>query len=372
MAIDVRKFINVNITHHEQPVVLSSRDTAVLITSEGTPGVKFLATSITEWNNHVGETVFTNTRPYVEQFFAHGGVKLLVVEGATGSDLITMEDKYIVGAVVGQTLSQAKALATSLDNLVGVHRKLLITRVEHKDIYIETLDELGQPTGNFELVNPELSGLNSLIVKYTEHKGAEMAVAAYLTRVDVYGTNTVHDYAFTKESIPLNTINPINNSLFDILEGFNFNFNISLAGANRNVGGNLTNGRPVINEFMLIVLHQTVTDQLLSLLVTKVKGNQALSAMRTILSQELNRYVTNGYLDTNKTWNAEDWKVTHNAQEFLIITKDTPLPLGYWIQVLPWNSLDKTGEQAKQTPPIYIVVSDSFGIRKIEVIGGVI
>ena len=52
----------------------------------------------------------------------------------------------------------------------------------------------------------------------------------------------------------------------------------------------------------LIVLHQTVTDRLLTLLAQKIKGNAGVSAIYTTIAGELNRYVTNGYLSTDKVW----------------------------------------------------------------------
>lgn len=360
MAIDVRKFINVNIGYSTRPSVISQRNTAVLITSEGTPTTQTLVSSKGEWDVYKSGKTFTNTTPYVETFFAHGGVNLLVVEGASGSDALNLPDKFIVVAVVGQTLNQMKTLAGSFDSLEGVHRKLLLGRVKYSDLYQDGYTD------------PALTGYNSLIVKYSEHNGAEMAIAAYLTRVNIYGVNTVHDYAFTIENIVPDVSNEIDDALFDVLTELNFNFNIPIGGATRNIGGNLTSGRSVINEFMLIVLHQTVTDNLLVLLMSKIKGNQGLSAIRGVITQELNKYVTNGYLDTNKIWKLDDWVVNHNSQDFTIIKKSTPLTLGYRVQVLPWSALSDSDRDLRKAPPIYIILADSYGIRHIEVTGEVI
>lgn len=357
MSVDVRKFIDVNITHSNQPSIVNARDTVVLITSEGATDVKKLLTSKAEWDAYKEGKVFTNTDPYVQIFFANGGAKLLLVEAASTSIATTLEDKYIVIASVGLALNDAKTLATTFDaTLKGTHRKILLARAINTDLAIL----------------PTLKGLYSLAVKYSERVGAEMAIAAYLSKIKIEGTNTVHDYSFTAETIEADTTVQITDSLFDTLSADNVNFNLNLAGATRNIGGNMTSGYALVNEYMLIVLHQTVTEQLLALLVTKIKGNKALSSIRTVLSQELNSYVQNGYLTTNKRWTHEDWTVVHNGIEFVIIEQNTPISLGYYVQVLPWSALTANEIAAHQAPPIYIVIADSYSVRKLALIGEVI
>lgn len=357
MSVDVRKFIDVNITHANQPSIVNTRDTIVLITSEGATDVKKLLTSKAEWDAYKEGKVFTNTDPYVQMFFENGGAKLLLVESASTSDAITLEDKYIVIAVVGLTLNDAKTLATTFDSsLEGTHRKILVARATNSDLAIL----------------PTLTGLQSLAVKYSETVGAEMTIAAYLSKIKIEGTNTVHDYSFTAETLEADFTVPVTDALFDELSENNVNFNLNLAGATRNIGGNMTSGYALVNEYMLIVLHQTVTEQLLALLVTKIKGNKALSSIRTVLSQELNAYVQNGYLATNKRWTHEDWIVVHNGVEFIVIEQNTPITLGYYVQVLPWSALTAAEIAAHQAPPVYIVLADSYGVRKISLIGEVI
>lgn len=357
MSVDVRKFIDVSITHSNQPSIVNARDTVVLITSEGATGVKKLLTSKAEWDDYKEGKVFTNTDPYVQMFFANGGAKLLLIENASASIATTLEDKYIVIAVVGLTLNDAKTLATTFDSsLKGTHRKILLARATNADLAIL----------------PTLTGLQSLAVKYSETVGAEMTIAAYLSKIKIEGTNTVHDYSFTAETLEPDFTVPVTDTLFDELSENNVNFNLNLAGSTRNIGGNMTSGYPLVNEYMLIVLHQTVTEQLLALLVTKIKGNKALSSIRTVLSQELNKYVQNGYLATNKRWTYEDWTVVHNGAEFTIIKQNTPISLGYYIQVLPWSALTANEIAAHQAPPIYIVIADSYSVRKLTLIGEVI
>jgi len=354
MGIDVRKFIDVNITHASRPSSTNVRDTVVLITSEGTAGVRFLANSKAEWDEHAKGSIFTSTNQYVDIFFANGGSKVLVIEASSGSIATTLDDIHILIVVVNQTLNDAKTLATTFDStLQGPHRKILIARATNADISVD----------------PLTNGINSLAVKYSETLGAEMCIAAYLSKIKIYGNNTVHDYAFTQETISSDIVNVIDNTLFDTLSSYNFNFNIPLGGATRNIGGNMTSGHSLVNEYMLIVLNQTVTEQLLSLLVTKIKGNKALSSIVTVLSQELNSYVQNGYLTTNKSWSYDDWTVVHNNIEYIIIEKNTQLNLGYHVQVLPWSSLNSQDIAQHKAPPIYIVIADAYSVRKLAIYG---
>lgn len=357
MGIDIRKFVDVNVTHSKQHARKNIRDTVALITSEGETGKIKEVSSLQEWLTYVGSSTFTNTTIYVRTFFAHGGVKLRVYEGSSQSIATDIENEYIALAVVGLSLNDAQVLATTFDaSLTGIKRKILLSRAVYSDVQTD----------------PNVTGINSLAVKYSETVGAEMAIGAYLSRIKIEAVDSVHDYAFTTESIQKDVVNTVDDALFDTLQSYNFNFNLDLSGASRNIGGNMTSGKSLINEYMLIVLHQTVTEQLLALLVTKLKGNKALSSIRTVLSQELNTYVRNGYLATDKQWTHDDWVTVHNATEYTIIEKNTPISLGYYIQVLPWSALDAQMASDKQAPPVYIVIADSYSVRKLTLIGEVI
>ena len=118
--------------------------------------------------------------------------------------------------------------------------------------------------------------------------------------------------------------------------------------------------------FMLICLHQTLTERLTELLVTKIKYNQSgLAQISAVLNKELQKYVDNGYLTTNKTWSEEDLYY----RGVLIIKKNTPLLLGYKYVILPFSTLSDTERQENALPEIYILIADSYGIRKINISG---
>ena len=144
-----------------------------------------------------------------------------------------------------------------------------------------------------------------------------------------------------------------------------------LDGATETIG-NLKNGADLVNSYTLIVLHQTLTQRLLELLATKIKGSKGLAQIYATIAQELEAYRSCGYLTTDKIWSEEDLVVTYNSQNYTVITKGTPLNSGYAIKVLPFSSLTVPDKTERKTPPIYVIIADQYGIRKITVNGEVI
>lgn len=372
--IDLRKLVNINIQSSNFSTSSSIRDTVVLITNESNIESHIVSSKV-ELEQRYPKATYPLIEKYGSVFFDNGGSKLLVLpRGADDLDTITnLDDKYIIVAIMGLSFSDAKNLATSLDNLKGIHRKILLVRTTNSDLTIPASGVEGEegyiPAQD---IGPTLANYDSLAIKFSDQIGAEMAIGAYLSRIRVYGSNTVQDYCFTPETIKESTTPKIDDSLYDALQEANWNFNLELGGAVRNIGGNLGSGKSLVNEYMLIVCHQTLTEALLKLLVTKIKGNSALAAIRAVLTQELNNYVINGYLTKDKIWENEDWVVERNGVNYPIISKNHPLTQGFHIQVLPLSSLTSAEKAEHKTPPIYVILADSYSIRVIEVNGGVI
>ena len=351
MSIDIRTFVDVNIIHNKTSSANSVRDTIVLFTEEGVANQDNTYRSYTDF--HAAKSTLVESDKYAKVFFENGGNKLRLIEGITNAqtdlaDAITaLDDKYIV---IATTMSAAfmKAIAITRDASVeGIHKKILLCRLNADDA----------------------DATPGLAVKYSAVDGAEMTIAAYLSNIEVYGQNTVHDYDFTKEVI--SEVGTDDQTLLDTCMEHNFNIDIYLAGANRNIGGNLKDGEDLVNSFMLIVCQQTLTEVLLYALTTKLKGEIGLSSIRTVMSQELNNYVSNGYLTTDKVWGDTALTETYNGQTWTIIDANTPLQLGYYITILPITSLTTADKTARKTPPIYVILADEYGIRKIVVQGEV-
>ena len=365
-GINVKNFVDINIQRNVSSVSSGTRDTVVLFTPDGTSSTTKLITSYEE--ALTSYTSNANTLAYLKIFFDNGGVKCLVIEGiaytALTTDIIAdLDDKYILVAAVVPNASVAdgyskfKTLAATRaadEKVYGVNEKLLLTRSA-----VYTDEDLTK----------------DLVVKYSTVLGAEMSIAAYLTQIDVYKQNTVFDYMFTPEVLSDTTpygAETLTNTEYETIIGRNYNVDIRLAGRTLNSGGNCKNGEDVTNTFVCIVLQQTLTDRLVELLTTKIKNSSGLSQIYTTISQELEYYRSAGYLTTDKIWTKDDLTITYNLQTFNIISKGTALPTGYMIRVLPLTSLSEADKLARKTPPIYVIIADQFGIRKITLNGEVI
>ena len=87
---------------------------------------------------------------------------------------------------------------------------------------------------------------------------------------------------------------------------------------------------------------------------------------------ELAKYLNSNYLTTDKAWKAEDLTIVKNNKEYTIITKGTALLQGYKVVILPLYSLTEQEKQERKAPYIYVILADSYGIRKVAINGEVI
>lgn len=363
--IDIRRFVDIDIRHHISTNVKSTRQTAILFTTEGnqTAETSEEYSSFSEFKNGVfykgGAKETTNTYKYAAMYFANSGVKLKVIAINTFSDaesfvssvkliLAKLSNEYIVIAYAGDSTSFMTSLATNLTSDAkydGVAQKIILAR------------SAGQVSA---------SSINNFAVKVSSVVGAEMTIAAYLSKIDVYGTNTVQDYMYTVEQSydsNIDLASDITDEVYSNIIDANNNVDIYLSNAVRNCGGNLTNGLDLVNQFVLIILHQVLTERVLAILASKVKGQIGLAAIHTAMANEMTNFIRNGYLSTDEIWTDETKSVSYNGLTYDIIEKNTALTAGYKIVILPIMSLSETDKIKHSTPPIYIVLADSEGIR---------
>lgn len=349
--INITKFVNINIAHHASSSISALRDTAVLFSSVEGDDVEY--TSQTYNESSISDT---NEKDYLNVFFNCGGNKIKVYRGITlenvQSKLANLPYEQIVVGFVGsiftyEVLTGQNGIVNNY-SLSGIYTKLFLVRTTSAT---------------------DTSVIENLIVKYSTKNGAEMSIAAYLTNVEIYGVNSIKDYAFTTEPDELAESN--DDTILNNVLNNNMNVDMTLANSTRNLGGNTKAGREIINEFTLIVLQQTITEKVLNVLASKVRGNSGISAIYTAIVAELNKYLTNGYLTTSKYWKDNDWVVNVNNKNYTIINQNTALPNGYYVTVLPISSLSESDISAHKCPNIYIVLADSYGIRKVEISGEV-
>lgn len=350
--IDITRFVNINIAHHATSSINALRDTAVLFSAaEGDD------TEYTIANYNPNDISDATEKAYLNIFFNSNGNKVKVYRGITTANAATklaaLPYTQIVVAFAGAAFTYAaiKAIVNARNSATGadgIYTKLFLAATN---------------------AATDTDKIENFIVKYSSVLGAEMSIAAYLTNVQIYGVNSVKDYAFTSE---LSTLKESSDDtvLGNVLDN-NMNVDMELAGAVRNLGGNTKYGRDLVNEFVLIVLQQTITETVLDVLTSKVRGNSGISAIYTSIVAELNKYLTNGYLTTDKVWKYESWVESVNNKNYTIIDKNTPLPNGYYVNILPLSSLTDAQIAAHQCPKIYIVLADSYGIRKVVINGEV-
>lgn len=366
--IDVRKFVDINI---QAPVIRSidaTRKTVVLFTPEGVNGTIVEFESYEDAVAALNSITFANTLKYLRVYFANGGLICRVIQGMAYTALSTtvlkaLANDYIVVACVipdadidtayPSTLDLAQAMEADA-NVYGVNEKIILARTT-----------IGTDTGVAK----------NFVVKYSTVAGAEMTIAAYFSQINVHRANSVWDYCFTPEisgDKDINLAEDIDTTTFETLMANNYNVDISLGGAARDLGGNMKNGQDAINEYIRIVLHQTLTQRLIDLLVSKIKGSSGIGEIYTAIAQELEIYRDAGYLTTDKIWTADDLTKVYNQQQYTIIEKGTPLTTGYHIRVLPLTSLTVEDRASRKAPPIYVILADQYGIRQITINGEVI
>ena len=393
--IDLKRFVDINIQKQVEPVIVGTRDTTVLFSYETISqsatydnNKTTTTTTLTEYTissyaeakmvfatandgyttriyvyNGVKYTLtsYANTSDnsladllkYCKVYFDNGGSKLYIKytnKDKLATDVENLDNKYICITCVNNDTDIVAAATTRAANntIYGINEKLLITRTTDKTF---------------------TTSVKNLITKYSSVTGAEMTIAAYLSQIDVYGIDTIYDYAFTQETI---AAEDLTDAEYGTLNSNNVNVDIVLANATRNCGGNCTDGADIVNNFVRIILHQTLTDRLLNLLTTKLKNSTGVSKIYTVMTDELEKYKTSGYLTIDKIWTKDTLKIEYNDTAYTIIEQGTPLINGYFVKVLPLSSLTESDKLAHKAPLIYVIIADQYGIRKITINGDVI
>ena len=371
--IDVRRFVNVDIVQHVETQISGSRDTLVLYTHEGTKGrisgnttdVITDAEKLASWtaaSKIYNASAFPDTNKYLSVYFDNAGARVVVIEGYDYTDITADMIKALPTELIMIGLCSAEANA---EDAYDALKQLCVTRANDQDVYgITEKIFFGRTTAK-----DDEDVVENFCAKYSNVYGAEMTMAAYVSGIDVYGINTVNDYMYTAEVIDEEVLT---DEEYEQLSLNNLNVDTYLAGGVRNLGGNLKNGADFVNSFVRIMLHQTLTERLLELLVTKLKNYNGVGRIYSTICKELENYRGCGYLTTDKTWTDETLKVTVNGISYDIIEKGTALINGYHVKVLPLSALTDTQKAAHQAPPVYVIVADQYGIRSITVNGEII
>ncbi len=399
--IDIRNFVDINIIKGKTATIQSSRPITVLLTTNDdidiSEPIKF--TSLQEVYDELaagmieatpGQIKATVLYNYAKVYFENGGIELLTVyidptklnqDFTVSSDfsetyLNNLNDESIIIALAIETANTYSGLyMNSISNqyysqldsngnklMYGVKRKIFIGSIAYTN-------DTGYSSQDVAFKMIDIS----------KQLGGEMTIAAYLNQIDFYKQDSVMDYCYTLENLDVSTFVELSDINTVIKNAFSKNMNITIGLGNaqndentigRNIGGNLVNGDDIVNTFSLIVLQQTLSQRILNTLAQKIKGNAGITALYATISQELNKYVQDGYLTTDRVYTGEDINVSDSlGNKYLLLEKGTALTAGYIVKILPLSSLTQEDIEQRKAPLIYIILSDSYGIRKIEIIG---
>lgn len=365
MSVSLKHFVDVNIKQHVSSAILGTRKTVALFTEEKKQSVTDML--VTSDNYEDSCQGMTSTLQSLKVFFDNGGQEAHVycdtTEIASGSSfaekVLALPQDYVCVAAVAKDsttghaaiVATAKALDASAD-FYGISKKILLSRI---------------PIDSIESISIDA---DCLAVKVSSVQGAEMTMAAYLSKINVYDIDSVYDYMYTVENIAPQA--DVTDTQYEAIIAKNLNIDIELSSKVRNCGGNMTNGTDIVNSYVLILLHQTVTARLLELLSQKIKSEDGISKIYAVISQELGNYLTCGYLTTDKVWTDPDLIISYNNENYTVIETGTALTDGYVVKVLPFSSLTENDKALHKTPPIYIVLASQYGIRAITINGEVI
>lgn len=352
MSVKLSNFVQIVIKKHLTTSIATTRDTAVLVDSTITEGYYKIngtgdgKTKTTAASPYDGTGKFKNK--WFEVFFKNGGKVLHVVEN---TNQVPRNEILIAFTTPGD--------AADIQPQDGFG----------PDTKIYVLPITSTPTA-------ETTGKEGIVYKYEPEEIAEeykntsvMATLAYYTKMRIYDTNAAKDYAFTVEVVDdAGTAVTDDNNVVNACILYNANCLTYLAGATRNIGGNDSMGNDLTNYFMRIVLQQTLTDNLVALLSSKIKYDErGVNSVIAVISAELTKFVNNGYISTDKSWTDEDLYIGNE----LIITQGAPLIGGFKIHVAGFNTLTEEERDAHQFPEIYILYGDAYSIRKIAISGEV-
>ena len=358
MALNLDKFIKIIIKSGGNSSRFASRDTAVLICdatlniiNPASAGYTLLESyeDLAKNVSNPSETL----KKYVHIFFDNKGVKLKLVKLIDNDVKKTIKslDRDLITVAYCSDASSKLTKADFPDNITNTSdQKILVT-----------WDKLNDN-------NSYLNGNRSqfFIVKYGD-PGVEMTVLAYLTNINGYYYESVQDYDFTVEELKAEYYTQPSDTIVEGAIKENYNVDAELAGELRNIGGNDTGGYSLVNDFMMILLSQTLSDKLLNVITSKIKYNQnGLNIIQSTIIQELDRYVNCGYLTKDKVWTDDTLIV---PEGYTLITKNTPLTQGYKFIILPFSTLNDAEKSNHELPKIYLLLAESYSIRSIEING---
>ena len=376
MSVKLTNFVKLKINHHMQIVSIGDYSTAALIHYYSAAATANDRT-ITAIPDYTGETAYLEgIRDYIAAFFNNGGKRLHIVTLNTLTNINTTLDglpmEQVVVGFVNDASNDPMATEAQFNAIASAWNTAKEDEKIYQKIFVAELP-FGAGLADFNdygTAENKTVSIENYVIKYGA-QGIGASVLAYFSAIDVFASGAAQDYGFTTENYSeASGANYVfnDNDIIEKVISLDMNADTRLVGRVRNVGGNDTAGYDLTNQFMLLVLHQVVTNAVLQAIVSKIKYNDSgLAIIKNAIVNQLKRFVSNGYLTTNKVW--EDADLSYEG--YKIINNNTVLNQGYSITILPFESLTAEERAAHQLPKIFILIADSYSIRKVVIDGEV-
>lgn len=317
---------------------------------------------------------------YAKTFFENGGVRLTIVSGKV-EGLTKDTIKKVIGqtpiifaelgfdnekdntnesplAKIAKLLNGKDSEGKTNENAVkGVYQKIFAYREDIVDGDITPATIADDESSPF------------IVRKISGKVGAEMAICAYLSKISVYENGSIADYDFTEEYGIEEDLAPRiaeNGNEDKSLANITYNFEMKVSGRYINIGGNAIDGEDLVEQFVIIILQQTVSVQVMNALTAKLIGQKGTNALYSAVSAELYRYVNSGFLVTDRVWTRPTLSMPNLADTNLtpetVIEKNTPLLSGFAIHVFSLST-------DRRSAYIVIILPTAKGIRYVQIDG---
>lgn len=351
--IDIRNFVNVNIKPAKKTGLNGSRPEVLVYSASTEAAIASCSSDYSAFYDDNGSsiTLAETDKNLAEIFFKNGGVRLKLTKSSIPTNISNFESSSLLDNVIIVNEGSITNYSDEDWNNLGVHQKIIIEKAMTKESY-DSLSDHNE--SRFEVIT---------IADSTKGLGIEMAIAAYLSSLNVYRENP--DYDMTRiYGVPDDQSGNIN-SVSGSLANIKYNFPMKKGTNYYMIGGNCTDGSSLVNNFAIITLSQNVSSRVFDVLASKVSGQTGLSAIATTVADELNKYYTSGLLTNGKVWNDEDLVVANKVKadsKETVITKGTSISNGYHIHIFSLS-------EDRRSAYIYLILATSEGIRYVAIDG---
>ncbi|MEG1565343.1 MAG: hypothetical protein RR342_01195 [Bacilli bacterium] len=324
----------------------------------------------------------------MKNYFYNGGSKLLVVSPQTYTlasfttligECRNISDDFIYVAISNQLIgvsgytSEVLQSISEYCNETTSPEKVRLLLTTNSTTFLED----NSMTDAMAIIKYCTKTYNTVLID------AALLVGAYFSQINLDGTDTIKDYAFTSENLTGITEDSasedVTQSVFNNLvnnpndEGY-YNLIDSVGSQVVNLGGNLATieNISIHTDFGAIAVERDITYSVLQRMLGKqYLTEQGISNIKAAINSQLQRYKTNGYLNLVAQYSGEDLSITYNGVKYNVIKSGETLPQGFYVFSVPVSNISVADKQARKFTPIYVILETQDGARVVEITGEV-